>query len=239
MGKTLRKFSKKGKKTQYRRKTKGRKPIRRKSVRRGKKMGGDADAGVKLNKKVEAIKTYIKEQDSSGSINQGNLMLQFKPILASKGKDGKESCRSKYGFSNWTCERKKFDAYVKAKHLAEKYLPNLKNEKNYAPLKDELKGQSLIDKLDEKIATRKSHAAEIESYSKSTELGADGKEKGKIESLKEKALEGLENIKSDAEKLEDASEDTIEKPEYSKMHGNEPINPVAPQLISRPSPRPI
>ena len=43
MGKTLRKFSKKGKKTQQRRKTKGRKPIRRKSVRRGKRGGGKCE----------------------------------------------------------------------------------------------------------------------------------------------------------------------------------------------------
>ena len=216
MGKTVRKFSKKGKKTQYRRKTKGRKPIRRKSARRGKKMGGDA--GVKLNEKVEAIKTYIKDEGSgtTGSIDEGSLKQMFEPILAAKGKFGKESCTS-WGTSDWTCERRKFDAYVKAKHLAETYLPTRTD---------------LIEKLDEKIKTRKSHAAEIESYSK----GKDHQGKGKIDLLKEEALKGLENIKSDAEKQKAAYEHTREQ--IAKRDEEEALAAAATQYTSKRSPTP-
>lgn len=110
MGKTLRKFSKKGKKTQQRRKTKGKKPIRRKSVRRGRKTGGDPNAWWTVAVGVEnAIDKIIKEKNNEAAVNELDSLLKDKSTLF----DWSGSCSG-----DIKCELQKSHNYAKAKELA-------------------------------------------------------------------------------------------------------------------------
>jgi len=123
MGKTLRKFSRKGKKTQVRRKTKGKKPTRRKSVRRNKFKGGDASLHIKT-KVDEAGKLVFKKPETP------NNLKQAKKILEELSEPGQPSCStlsrfekatSKMGFGkdnkDQACENAKFKEYMKALFL--------------------------------------------------------------------------------------------------------------------------
>ena len=110
MGKTLRKFSKKGKKTQQRRKTKGKKPIRRKSVRRGRKTGGDPNAWRTVAVGVDnAIDQIIKEKNNEAAVNELDSLLKDKSTLF----DWSGSCSG-----DIKCELQKSHNYAKAKELA-------------------------------------------------------------------------------------------------------------------------
>ena len=110
MGKTLRKFSKKGKKTQQRRKTKGKKPIRRKSVRRGRKTGGDPNAWRTVAVGVENAVTEIDKGNNNEAVNELDSLLKDKSTLF----DWSGSCSG-----DMKCELKKSHSYAKAKELAE------------------------------------------------------------------------------------------------------------------------
>jgi hypothetical protein len=126
MGKTIRKFSKKGKKTQYKRKTKGKKPIHRKSVRRNKFRGGDASQQIKT-KVDEAVRLVYKKPETNANLNQA------KNILEELSKPGQPSCstlsrfekaKSKMGFGkdnkDQACEKAKTKEYIKALMLLQK-----------------------------------------------------------------------------------------------------------------------
>jgi len=116
MGKTLRKFSNKGKRTQQQRKTKGKKPIRRKTVRRGRKTGGLGSAAE-----------YVKDQ-----VNQISVLFYKRPRTIKNIGDAKKilndlsnpkrSCRIMLGFKDAKCEINKEIQYKKASVLADKII---------------------------------------------------------------------------------------------------------------------
>ena len=89
MGKTIRKFSKKRKQTQNKRKTKGRKPIRRKSVRHSRKRGGNTEIPYEDMKPAYDVRFEVecaaKALDDTEKV---------KEILEKLSRDRKESCRS-------------------------------------------------------------------------------------------------------------------------------------------------
>ena len=89
MGKTIRKFSKKRKQTQNKRKTKGRKPIRRKSVRHGRKRGGNTE---NIDKHlIPACEILYEVERAAKALYDPE---KVKDILIELSSDGKESCRS-------------------------------------------------------------------------------------------------------------------------------------------------
>lgn len=145
MGKTLRKFSRKGKKTQIRRKTKGKKPTRRKSVRRNKFKGGDASQDIKT-KVDEAAKLVFEKPETP------NNLKQAKKILEELSESGQSSCStstfgkafSKIGLGtdnkNQDCEKAKSKEYMKAMMLLQKISTDKDN--NY----------DLSDKLEKKAS---------------------------------------------------------------------------------------
>tara|TARA_B110000967_G_C18875499_1_gene558024 strand:+ start:888 stop:2024 length:1137 start_codon:yes stop_codon:yes gene_type:complete len=114
MGKTLRKFSKNGKKTQYRRKTKGRKPIRKKSLRRRKKTGGFQSPSQAIEIKVKEISKLVIK----ASLKDGSEQEYYKKAiekLIELTKSGKASCQiSRFSFSYEKCELDKINSYGKA-----------------------------------------------------------------------------------------------------------------------------
>ena len=143
MGKTLRKFSRKGKKTQVRRKTKGKKPTRRKSVRRNKFKGGDASQHIKT-KVDEAVKLVFKKPETPDNLNQA------KNILEELSEPGQPSCstlsyfekaKSRMGFGkdnkDQACEKAKTKEYMKALFLLDRM-----------PEQDEKLSQLLVEKTD-------------------------------------------------------------------------------------------
>lgn len=89
MGKTIRKFSKKRKQTQNKRKTKGRKPIRRKSVRHSRKRGGNTE-----NIDKDLIPAYEILYEVERAAKALDDTEKVKEILIELSSDGKESCRS-------------------------------------------------------------------------------------------------------------------------------------------------
>jgi len=89
MGKTIRKFSKKRKQTQNKRKTKGRKPIRRKSVRHSRKRGGNTETTYEDMKPAYDVQFEV-ERAAKALYDPEKV----KDILIELSSDGKESCRS-------------------------------------------------------------------------------------------------------------------------------------------------
>ena len=87
MGKTIRKFSKKRKQTQNKRKTKGRKPIRRKSVRHGRKRGGNTE---NIDKHLIPAYEILYEVESAAKALDDTDKV--KGILKNLSSDGKGSC---------------------------------------------------------------------------------------------------------------------------------------------------
>ena len=99
MSKTLKKFSNKRKKTQQRRKTRGRKPIRKKTIRHRRKTGGlrsasdSVDKSIKLIEKelMESTKKKIQTEKDIVNNKQYNNIIS---ILIGLTKGGKRSCRT-------------------------------------------------------------------------------------------------------------------------------------------------
>jgi hypothetical protein len=89
MGKTIRKFSKKRKQTQNKRKTKGRKPIRRKSVRHGRKRGGNTEFPYKDMKPAYDVRFEVER--AAKALDDTD---KVKGILKKLSSDGKGSCIS-------------------------------------------------------------------------------------------------------------------------------------------------
>jgi hypothetical protein len=91
MGKTIRKFSKKRKQTQNKRKTKGRKPIRRKSVRHSRKRGGNTEIPYEDMKPAYDVRFEVeraaKALDDPKTVND---------ILIKLSSDRKVSCIRAY-----------------------------------------------------------------------------------------------------------------------------------------------
>ena len=117
MSKTLKKFSNKRKKTQQRRKTKGRKPIRKKTIRNRRKTGGLRSASEDVKKEVNEIARlyYARPRTCENIVNVKN---KLKLLAESK----KRSCRVfGVGVMDWKdtqCEKNKEIHYVMAKRIA-------------------------------------------------------------------------------------------------------------------------
>ncbi len=115
MGKTQRIFSKKGKKTQVRRKTNGKKPIRRKSVRRGKKTGGLQGAAESIEGVVNEISKLIVKGSIIENPTESTEYKEAIGKLIYLTKSGKASCRlNKLWFGHKICELNKTNSYGKA-----------------------------------------------------------------------------------------------------------------------------
>lgn len=91
MGKTIRKFSKKRKQTQNKRKTKGRKPIRRKSVRHSRKRGGNTE---NIDKHLIPACEILYEVERAAKALDNHEKV--KDILIKLSSDGKGSCIRAY-----------------------------------------------------------------------------------------------------------------------------------------------
>jgi len=128
MGKTVRKFSKKAKKSQYKRKTKGRKPIRRKSTRRIR--GGKAEVTIKtmqghLDDAIEIVKDKgINEWagpqgDPEGIFTTLNNLLTSKSGVLKEGSCGEDQ----------TCRSNKGEIYNKAYFIVDDYTWSMREEK--------------------------------------------------------------------------------------------------------------
>jgi len=89
MGKTIRKFSKKRKQTQNKRKTKGRKPIRRKSVRHSRKRGGNTETTYEDMKPAYDVQFEVER--AAKALDDTD---KVKGILKKLSSDGKGSCIS-------------------------------------------------------------------------------------------------------------------------------------------------
>ena len=118
MSKTLKKFSNKRKKTQQRRKTRGRKPIRKKTIRHRRKTGGlrsasdSVDKSIKLIEKelMESTKKKIQTEKDIVNNKQYNNIIS---ILIGLTKGGKRSCRT-ITKKDERCELDKIISYKKA-----------------------------------------------------------------------------------------------------------------------------
>jgi hypothetical protein len=153
MGKTIRKFIKKGKKTQHRRNTKGkkyirRKTIRRKTIRRKRKTGGGKKAWKPVNKKANEFVHlfYNMEIDDSDKKEKATEILE--ELMRGK----KESCRY-MGKKDENCEKEKENAYRKVYKTAkllklEDYFENLGKKINRPGVSDNDKYE-IDKKLDE------------------------------------------------------------------------------------------
>ena len=91
MGKTIRKFSKKRKQTQNKRKTKGRKPIRRKSVRHGRKRGGNTEIPYEDMKPAYDLRFEVER--AAKALDDHKKVTD---ILIKLSSDGKGSCIRAY-----------------------------------------------------------------------------------------------------------------------------------------------
>ena len=146
MGKTIRKFSKKRKQTQNKRKTKGRKPIRRKSVRHSRKRGGNTETTYEDMKPAYDVQFEV-ERAAKALDNTETV----KEILEKLSSDGKGSCiraytnrvtrllhkNYKYSYPEKECELLKQKQYLKASILGQ--LIGLENNDN------------IMKKIEEKI----------------------------------------------------------------------------------------
>ena len=93
MGKTIRKFSKKRKQTQNKRKTKGRKPIRRKSVRHGRKRGGNTETTYEDMKPAYDVRFEVER--AAKALDNTETVKEILEKLSHR----KESCIRTY--TNW------------------------------------------------------------------------------------------------------------------------------------------
>jgi len=112
MAKTGKIFSKLNKRSHKRRKTKGKKYIHKKTVRRGKKIGGLIGAAENVEEEVKEIEKQIIIGGSSNYEKAIGLLINLT-------KSGKRSCRkSRYIFKkDEICELDKTNAYDKANQL--------------------------------------------------------------------------------------------------------------------------
>jgi len=175
MGKTIRKFSKKRKQTQNKRKTKGRKPIRRKSVRHGRKRGGNTE---NIDKHlIPACEILYEVERAAKALYDPE---KVKDILIELSSDGKESCRSvnktkietvqryiqdlypnkdpEYSDAEKACELLKQKQYFKACILGQ--LIDLKeNDKIMKKIKKKIKRKGIDGSIDSE--TKKQAYAEL------------------------------------------------------------------------------
>ena len=175
MGKTIRKFSKKRKQTQNKRKTKGRKPIRRKSVRHSRKRGGNTEIPYEDMKPAYDVRFEVecaaKALDDTEKV---------KEILEKLTRDGKGSCISvnktkieifqryiqdlntnkdpEYSYTEKKCELLKQKQYFKACILGQ--LIDLKeNDKIMKKIKKKIKRKGIDGSIDSE--TKKQAYAEL------------------------------------------------------------------------------
>lgn len=114
MEKTRKKFRKPNNNTYRRRKTKGKKYIHKKTVRRGKKIGGLVGASENIENEVKEIEKLLIIGDSNNYEKGIGLLINLT-------KSGKRSCR-KSGYilkKNEICELDKTNSYDKANQLFE------------------------------------------------------------------------------------------------------------------------
>lgn len=170
MSKTIRKFSKQGKGTQYKRKTTGKKPIRRKTVRRGKKMGGLAEAAQNVEMEVNEIARLFFERPRSQE-NMNNAIAKL-TILA---RGGKKSCSSSYinkmgskigltkDHKDTNCELSKEKGYLKASMISDKLGQGEQNFHKYIRNKAD-RGYAVNEKQIEQMKTADSELQALEIY---------------------------------------------------------------------------
>lgn len=108
MAKTRKIFSKLNKRSHKRRKTKGKKYIHKKTLRRGKKIGGLFGAAENVEKEVKEIEKLLI---IGGSTNYEKAI----GLLIHLTKSGKRSCRGSFRYE--TCELDKTNSYDKANQL--------------------------------------------------------------------------------------------------------------------------
>jgi hypothetical protein len=150
MGKTLRKFSRKGKKTQVRRKTKGKTPTRRKSVRIGRKTGGGRDAGKVIKTEVDGIARlfFTRPRDKRNIIDAKTKLIEL-------SNDGKHSCRVIIN-KDELCELEKEKQYIKATRVADVLLGSRKAEPDfYRKLLKKTERITKIDQAEDESTTHK------------------------------------------------------------------------------------
>ena len=173
MGKTIRKFSKKRKQTQNKRKTKGRKPIRRKSVRHSRKRGGNTETTYEDMKPAYDVQFEV-ERAAKALYDPEKV----KDILIELSSDGKESCRSvnktkietvqryiqdlypnkdpEYSYTEKKCELLKQKQYFKASILGQ--LIDLE-ENIMEKIKKKIKRKGIYESIDSE--TKKQAYAEL------------------------------------------------------------------------------
>jgi len=155
MGKTIRKFSKKRKQTQNKRKTKGRKPIRRKSVRHSRKRGGNTEIPYEDMKPAYDVRFEVER--AAKALDHTETV---KEILEKLSDHGKESCirtyknrANRYLYKNYqysdaeiACELLKQRQYLKA-YILGKLIGLGNNDKIMKEIEEKIYRKGIDEKI--------------------------------------------------------------------------------------------
>jgi len=167
MGKTIRKFSKKRKQTQNKRKTKGRKPIRRKSVRHSRKRGGNTEIPYEDMKPAYDVRFEVER--AAKALDHTETV---KEILEKLSDHGKESCirtyknRGKrflyknyeYSDTEKACELLKQKQYFKA-YILGQLIDLGNNDKIMKEIEEKIYRKGIVESIDPE--TKKQAYAEL------------------------------------------------------------------------------